>query len=201
MSLWKLSAHDRRVIFECLTAAAKGPFFTEEDLLILFGVTRHELLGIVSQIPHLDDSERSVRSAIGHALNDLLRYPHGRKGSWNEWISVSPEAVAQTEQRWQELQPPIEYSSLEKYGPVGIGGKFYRVVSYTIRNGGHGMGSEVWKSGRWMSAGGGPGCNTILATRPASEAELNSAGVDGSRLPLSYDPLAAEEEESYEREH
>jgi hypothetical protein len=199
MSLLKLSSHDRQVIFECLTAVAKGPFFTEDDLSILFGVARHELLGVVSQISHLEDSERSVRSAIGHALNNLLRYPHGQEGSWNEWITASPEAVAQTEQRWRELQPALEYSALEKYGPVEIGGKFYRVVSYTIRDGGHGMGSEVWESGRWLSAGGGPGCNTILATPLATDAELNRAGIDGSPLPSSYDPLTAEWEESHER--
>src|ERR1700733_1159103 len=117
MSLLNLSSHDRQVIFECLTAVAKGPFFTEDDLSILFGVARYELLGVVSQISHLEDSERSVRSAIGNALNNLLRYPHGREGSWNEWITASPEAVAQTEQRWRELQPALEYSALEKYGP------------------------------------------------------------------------------------
>jgi hypothetical protein len=84
------------------------------------------------------------------------------------------------------------------YGPVEIGGKFYRVVSYTIRDGGHGMGSEVWKSGRWLSPRAGPGCNTILATPLAPEADLDRVGVDCSPLPSSYDPLAVDGEESHE---
>ena len=141
---------------------------------------------------------RDLGSRMRNALNNLLRYPHGQGESWNDWISASPEAVALTERRWRELQPPIEYSSLEMYGPVEIDGKFYRVVSCTIRNGGHGMGSEVWSSGKWVSPWGGPGCNTILATPLAPEADLNLVGVDCSPLPPSYNPLAVDGEESHE---
>src|SRR4051812_38228904 len=43
MALSKMSASDRGIIFECLTAAARGPFFSEADLRILFGLERSEL--------------------------------------------------------------------------------------------------------------------------------------------------------------
>ncbi len=46
MALAKLSASDRRIIFQCLTDAARGPFFRDADLSILFGLGRRELLGI-----------------------------------------------------------------------------------------------------------------------------------------------------------
>jgi hypothetical protein len=92
----------------------------------------------------------------------------------------------------------IDYSSVEMYGPVEVGGNYYRVVSYTIRNGGHGMGSEVWKAGRWLLAWGGPGCNVLLATRLATEIELSRAGVDCSLLPSNYDPITVEGEEPHD---
>ena len=102
MLLLKLPSHDRQVIFECLTAAATGPFFTDYDVSVLFGVTRQEFLGVVAQIPHLEDSEPGVRSAIGHALNGLLRYPHGHGASWDNWISASPEEVARNRATLEE---------------------------------------------------------------------------------------------------
>jgi hypothetical protein len=45
MSLLKLSSSDRQVIFECLIAAAKGPFFTDYDLRALFGDDPKSFLG------------------------------------------------------------------------------------------------------------------------------------------------------------
>jgi hypothetical protein len=65
VALAKMSASDRRLIFECLTAAARGPFFSDADLSILFGFDRRELLGIVARIPRIDDSEPRARRRSG----------------------------------------------------------------------------------------------------------------------------------------
>ena len=72
-------------------------------------MSRALFLGIVARIPHIDDSERSVRQAIGNTLNNLLGYPHGREHEWSRWISVSPVAVEQVESSFFEntgLFPP-----------------------------------------------------------------------------------------------
>jgi len=200
MALSELPASDCRIIFECLTAAAKGPFFGDDELSMLFGVTRQELLGIVACIPHIDDEEPEVRRAIGNTLNNLLGYPHGEESRWREWISADPLVVKQVESRWRAIQPPIEYSSLEVHGPAKIEGQFYRVVAYTVRNGGHGMCSEVWRRGKWVWPAGGPGCNSIMTAMRATELELRQAGVDCSPLPPLYDPLATESEEPQQSE-
>src|SRR5262249_50312772 len=168
MALAKMTASDRRIIFECLTAAARGPFFSDADLSILFGVSRCELLGIVACIPRIDDSEPSVRRAIGHALMDLPGYPHGKGNEWSTCTSVSPEEVGRVAARWRDLQPPIAYESFRVFGPACFGGRYYRVVEWQIRGGGRGWGCEVWSSGRWLALHAGPGGTAIMAAAPVS---------------------------------
>jgi hypothetical protein len=200
MALTQMSASDRGVIFQCLTAAARGPFFSDVDLSILFGLDRRELLGIVSRIPRIDDTEPNVRRAIGNTLSDLLGYPHGKGDEWSNWISASPAEVEQVAARWRALQPPIVYESFEVFGPACFAGRYHRVVAWQIRGGGRGWGCEVWISGSWVSANDGPGGNAIMAAVPASPEELASAGVDCSPIPSNYDPLAVEDPHSENRD-
>ena len=132
--------------------------------------------------------------AIGNCANNLLRYPHGEE-RWKEWISADPRTVERVESRWHALLSAIEFSSMEVFGPARIEGQFYRVIAYTIRDGGHGMSSEVWRRGKWVSPAGGPGCNSILTATRATESELHQAGVDCSPLSARYDPLTTEPEQ------
>jgi hypothetical protein len=196
MALVKMSASDRRIIFECLTAVASGPFFSDADLSILFWLDRRELLEIVARIPRIDDSEPNVRRVIGYTLLNLLRYPHGKGAEWSNWISVSPEEVEQVDARWAALQPSIVYESIEVFGPTRFGGRFYRVVGYQIRGGGRGWCCEVWSSERWLSSNNGPGGPAIMSAVPASREDLLQAGVDCSPLPEDYNPLSVEVEDS-----
>jgi hypothetical protein len=190
MALAKMSASDRRVIFECLKASARGPFFSDTDLSILLGLTRQDLLGLVARIPRIDDSEPEVRRAIAHALVDLVAYPHGKMADWGAWISVSPATVEQVYSRWQSLQSPIEYESMTVHGPAFLAGRHFRVVAYTVRGGVEGMSSEVWSGGKWVIPLDGPGCREILSALPVTHEELVRAGVDCSPLPWNYDPIA-----------
>jgi hypothetical protein len=192
MPFTDLSPRDQQIAFECLRAAAKGPFFTDYDLAVVFGLSRQQLLAVVARIPHLDDTEPEVRRAIGHAFNELLRYPHNMHKHWGAWISATPAEVEAVEGRWWRLQPPLEFSSLEVHGPSCINGIFYRVVVYKVRGGGEGHVSEVWHKGRWLSNEDGPGCNQILQAPVASKELLRQAGVDDGPLPPEYDPLRAE---------
>jgi hypothetical protein len=192
MALTKMTPADRAIIFECLIAAARGPFFCDADVSILFGVDRSELLAIVSNIPQIDDSESNVRLAIGNSLNNLTGYPHGMGNEWNNWISVCPDEIDQLWTRWHAFQPPIVYESFDVFGPTCIGGRYYRVVSYQTRSGGQGAGCEVWHSGRWLFPLSGPGGPEIMAAVPASHEELRRAGVDCAPIASNYDPLSVE---------
>jgi hypothetical protein len=198
MSLAKMSASDRSIIFECLKAAAHGPFFNDADLRILLDVERSELHEIVARIPHLDDSDRKVRRIIGHVLLNLLGYPHQKHDEWNKWISVDHATVEQVDERWMSHLPPIVYEGFEVFGPACLEGRFFRVVHSRMQGGGEEWCCEVWSSGRWLSADHSPGCNAIMAATPATAEELLRAGVDCSPLPKEYDPCKVESEPEVE---
>ena len=189
MSFSRLSFSDQSLIRECITAIAKGPFLIDSEFKGHFNVTREELVKLACSTALQDDSNRLARAAIGNSLLTLLHFPHDQQACWHDWIKASPAEVAQVEQRWRALLPPLEYSRLELYGPVEIRGKFYRVVSYTVRSGGNGMCREVWNVDKWLASGSGPGCKEILATPLATKDVLCRAGVDSTPLPATYAPL------------
>ena len=82
--------------------------------------------------------------------------------------------------------------SLQKVVTITIGGRYYRVVGYQTRSGGHGAGCEVWTSGRWLFPSDGPGCHEVMAAAPASPEELRRAGVDCTPISSAYDPMSVE---------
>jgi hypothetical protein len=92
--LEKFNEHEKRVIFECVKAASEGPFFPDEEFHSLFGLERAALSAIVAAWPNIDDESDEVALAINNALVNLIGYPHGHKGEWPKYISVSPEEVA-----------------------------------------------------------------------------------------------------------
>ena len=192
MSLTDLSEDERRIIFECLTAAAHGPFFTDADHRILSGLSGSELAEIVARLPDIDDAKPVVRRAVGHALTDLMYYPHRKDGEWANWISASRDEVERVGDRWLSTLPPIVYESFEVFGPACFGGRYYRVVGYKTRAHGRGWSCEVWHPGGWVAPRDGPGGPAIIEAAPASALELASAGVDCSPIPSGYDPLAVE---------
>ena len=107
-------------------------------------------------------------------------------------MSVNQVTVEQVDTRWAALMPPIVYESFRVYGPACFRGRYYRVVEYRVRGGGSGWGCEVWSSGRWLAAKGGPGGTAIMAAVPASPTELHRTGVDCSPIPNDYDALTVE---------
>jgi len=193
MALARMSASDRRIIFECLNASVRGPFFSDRDLSVLFGLSRQELLEIAARFPRIDDRDRDVRRAIGHSLLDLRACAHDKTDEWDKWISVSPQTVKRVAGRWRVLLPPIEYESFEVHGPVYIAGRYYRALSYRIRGGGTGITTEVWSEGRWVCSLDGPGRTAILTAVPVCQDEVTRAGIACSPVPPNYDPLALEE--------
>ncbi len=87
---------------------------------------------------------------------------------------------------------PVEFSVRKVYGPAKIEGRFYRVVEFVERKGGHGMCGEVWGKGKWVSYDDGPGCKAIIAGELATESEMWRFGVDWSLPNPEYDPMAVD---------
>ena len=82
-------ADDVRIIRECLSAAASGPFFPDWEFDILFGLSRSELLDIARRWPNCDRSDATIALAVRNTLVHLLHYPHHHEDLWPHYISAS----------------------------------------------------------------------------------------------------------------
>jgi hypothetical protein len=102
MPLADLTEVERKVIRDCLRAAADGPFFPDWEFDTLFGLHRQEVRDIAFAAGPLDDARDDVRIAINNALNMLTGYPH-RYGPdvWDKFIPVPPAAVRELLKKWK----------------------------------------------------------------------------------------------------
>ena len=99
-TLRNLTDADVQTIAECLRAAVEGPFFPEWEFHTLFGLSRDQIRTFLTQWPHVPEGE-SLNLAVNNTLNNLLGYPHGCESAWAKYISVDPQAVAETLRRWR----------------------------------------------------------------------------------------------------
>lgn len=99
--LANLSTQEQQVIFECLKAAAKGPFFPDWEFHLLFGIERLTLSDILAKWPDVDESSEDTVLAINNAMGNLIGYPQGEIDQWSKYISVSPEEVLRILKKWK----------------------------------------------------------------------------------------------------
>jgi hypothetical protein len=100
MSLKNLTTDEIKVIGECIRASLNGPFFKSENLHTLFGLWDSEVEEIVRAWPNVVEDQENTQLAINNALNMLLMYPHRCWNVWSEYISVSPERLAEIYAKW-----------------------------------------------------------------------------------------------------
>jgi hypothetical protein len=98
----RLKKNEQDVVYQCLVAALKGPFFPDWEFQTLFGIERSTLSKIVDAWPQVDDTEEDVALAINNSMGNLVGYPHGKEKEWQKYISVSPDEVISILQRWKE---------------------------------------------------------------------------------------------------
>lgn len=101
MSINRLGENEKEIVYQCLVAALKGPFFPEWEFATLFGIERNTLAKIVEAWPQVDDKEEHVVLAINNSMGNLVGYPHGKEGEWKKYISVPPDEVISILQRWR----------------------------------------------------------------------------------------------------
>lgn len=101
MALKELNKGEQQVIFECLRAAAEGPFFPNSEFHTLFGLEREEVKQIADEWPNIEEAAESVVVAINNSINNLLGYPHRREDVWSNYISVQPEELYLIFAKWR----------------------------------------------------------------------------------------------------
>lgn len=72
---------DRKLIRLCLREALDPRYFPDWEFEILMGFSRVQLQSFVDSDPRLEDLHHEDDSVlfVGAVLNNLIRYPHGRK--------------------------------------------------------------------------------------------------------------------------
>lgn len=70
----------------CLTAAARGPFFTDEELVDLFRRSRETLSVIAGMWPRLNLAAPDVLDLLTRVVTALLARAEDEPGAWEEWV-------------------------------------------------------------------------------------------------------------------
>ena len=77
----------------CLAAAARGPFFTDEELADLFRRSR-ETLDVVAELwPKLNLAAPEVLDLLERVVEALLERADESPGAWEEWVAAKPVKV------------------------------------------------------------------------------------------------------------
>jgi O-methyltransferase domain/Dimerisation domain len=95
---------DSHIIFECVRAAANGPFFPEWEFHSIFGLRRDDLRSLLETWSARDESKEDVRLAINNSMLNLLGYPHSCERAWADYISVPRSEVARIFEKWRSLK-------------------------------------------------------------------------------------------------
>ena len=101
MPLNDMTEREKEIVLECLKASVYGPFFSESECHIIFGVDPDGVEEVISSWPNVDESEIPARLAINNAMNNLLGYPH-RCGKYrSKFISVSEKEITRIFYEWK----------------------------------------------------------------------------------------------------
>jgi hypothetical protein len=77
----------------CLLAAARGPFFTDEELSRLFGRGRESVRVIAGMWPRMNLAAPDLRELLVRIGEELVARADGDPEAWAEWIQDPPEKV------------------------------------------------------------------------------------------------------------
>lgn len=76
------------VLSRCLEAAARGPFFSDEDLQSLFGRSRPSMAVIAGMWPKVNLAAPDVLDVLERVVDALLDRCDEDSDAWAEWIGV-----------------------------------------------------------------------------------------------------------------
>lgn len=94
MRLSELKECEKNIIFECLNAAAFGPFFPEiGEFHEIYGIKQTDIENIISEWTDIDDCDENVKTAINTYLHLLSQKFSHYDEIWDEFISVPQHFV------------------------------------------------------------------------------------------------------------
>lgn len=102
MPLEQLTHEEKKIVFACLCAIAKGPYIPAGDMEYRGGGARHELCKLLEKFPDIDDSDGRVWRMLNGAMNVMSHAD--RVISLEEceaWCGVDRDAVKKVFEKWR----------------------------------------------------------------------------------------------------
>ncbi|MDE0021963.1 MAG: hypothetical protein OXT69_11370 [Candidatus Poribacteria bacterium] len=103
MYLEQLTHQEKKIVFACLCAIAKGPFIHTGGLRYRASMERDMLYKLIEKWPEIDDSNPCVAGA----LNGVMAICHGSFLSSEDcaaWFSVDKDVIKKVYTKWLRLQ-------------------------------------------------------------------------------------------------
>ncbi len=101
MPLEQLTHEEKKIVFACLCAIAKGPFIHTSEISSRCCAERHELYKLIEKWPDIDDSDGRVWTMLNNVMNEIS---HGVPISPEEcdaWFGVDRDAVTKVFKKWK----------------------------------------------------------------------------------------------------
>lgn len=102
MSVSDLTEQEQAVVYDCLRAAAEGPFLAEREFGALFGMGRSEVSSVMRARPRVDRSDETVSLVISNAIANLLGRTHTMPEERRRWVPASDEEIVAVLGKWHD---------------------------------------------------------------------------------------------------
>ncbi len=104
MTIEQLTHEEKKIVFACLCAYARGPFVHPYEVDLLSGLDREALDNLIEKWPSGDDSDtaRAVRASMNLAALGIPP-PGISDADWATWFSVDRDAVKRLYKKWRGL--------------------------------------------------------------------------------------------------
>ena len=101
MPLEQLTHEEKKIVFACLCAIAKGPFIHTGEMRYRGGGERHELYKLIEKWPDIDDSEGRVRKILSRVMSEISYSYYITPEECDAWCGVNRDAVRKIFKKWK----------------------------------------------------------------------------------------------------
>jgi hypothetical protein len=91
--LRKLDEDVVEIVGRSLNAAARGPFFSDDELKTLFGRSRASMHVVAGMWPRMNLASPDLRELIVDLARELVSRGDPTSAEWSEWLGQSPEKL------------------------------------------------------------------------------------------------------------
>ena len=101
MPLEQLTHEEKKIVFACLCAIAKGPFIHTGEMRYRGGGERQELYKLIEKWPDIDDSDGRVWRMLNGSMNVMSHAYHISPEECEAWCGVDRDAVKKVFEKWR----------------------------------------------------------------------------------------------------